>query len=250
MRSPDTIQGPAQSPDGTRLAFSALTHLYVMDLPGGSPTALVGDDVRGFQPAWSPDGLWIAYVTWSTEGGHLWKVRSDGSNSPVRLTSTAAFYADPAWSPDGTRIVALRGSAFQRLTRAFDFGHVIVYATTLQTDGQYVASNLFKFIVGMYFHDSETSGMINFRNFFEFVSNGSFGSAQRKRHSSIVDFSGYGVENGDAVDVMEINTQCDIFQILVECLRDLNNVGVANARRLLISCSTFEGRKWWTIKVV
>jgi Tol biopolymer transport system component len=116
------IQGPAQSPDGTRLAFSALTHLYVMDIPGGSPKALVGDDVRGFQPAWSPDGLWIAYVTWSTEGGHLWKVRSDGSTSPVRLTSTAAFYSDPAWSPDGTRIVALRGSAYQRLTRPFDFG--------------------------------------------------------------------------------------------------------------------------------
>jgi Tol biopolymer transport system component len=116
------IQGPAQSPGGDRLAFSSLTHLYVMEMPDGMPRRLHEGGAREFQPAWSPDGNWIAYVTWSTDGGHLWKTRADGSSAPVRLTSVTAFYADPAWSPDGTRIVALRGSAFERLQRPFDFG--------------------------------------------------------------------------------------------------------------------------------
>ncbi len=50
------IQAPSPSPDGKRLAFSALTRLYVMDLPGGTPRLLSAGDAREFQPAWSPDG--------------------------------------------------------------------------------------------------------------------------------------------------------------------------------------------------
>ena len=102
------IQNPTASPDGKRLAFSALTHLYVMDIPGGKPTRVTSGNAREFEPAWSPDGQWLAYVTWATEGGHIWKVRADGSGAPQQLTRTAAFYSDLAWSPDGQRIVALR----------------------------------------------------------------------------------------------------------------------------------------------
>ncbi len=118
------IQDPSQSPDGKQLAFSALTKLYAMDLPGGTPKRLTSGDAREFQPAWSPDGQWLAYVTWSNDGGQLWKVRADGSAQPVPLTQAAAFYADPVWLPDGSKIVALRGSAHERLERPFDFGQV------------------------------------------------------------------------------------------------------------------------------
>ncbi|HEV2386246.1 MAG TPA: amidohydrolase family protein [Candidatus Acidoferrales bacterium] len=103
------IQGPVQSPDGRRLAFSALAHLYVVDLPAGSPERVAAGEQRQFEPAWSPDSQWIAYVTWdSEEHGALWKVRADGTGAPQRLSDADAFYSDPAWSPDGTRIVALR----------------------------------------------------------------------------------------------------------------------------------------------
>jgi len=102
------IQAPAQSPDGKRLIFSSLTHLYVMDLPNGKPARLSGGAAREYQPAWSPDGQWIAYATWANEGGHVWKTRADGSGAAVQLTRVPAFYRDPAWSPDGARIVALR----------------------------------------------------------------------------------------------------------------------------------------------
>ncbi|MFQ5695797.1 MAG: amidohydrolase, partial [Terriglobia bacterium] len=116
------IQKPAQSPDGQRLAFSALTRLYLMDLPEGKPRQIDTAGERAFHPAWSPDGRWIAYVTWSTEGGHIWKTRTDGSRPPQRLTTVAAFYSDPAWAPDGKRLVALRASAYDHLYSPVDFG--------------------------------------------------------------------------------------------------------------------------------
>jgi Tol biopolymer transport system component len=102
------IQQPVQSPDGKRLVFSALTHIYVMDIPGGTPHLLTSMNAREFMPAWSPDGQWIAYVTWSQAGGHIWKIRSDGSGSPQQLTRMPAYYRDLEFAPDGKRIVALR----------------------------------------------------------------------------------------------------------------------------------------------
>jgi Tol biopolymer transport system component len=104
------IQGAVESPDGKHLAFSALTHLYTMPLEGGAPRRLTqGETTHEYQPAWSPDGKWLAYVTWDDETGHLWKASADGSGSPVRLTSVPAYYTSPAWSPDGSKVIALRG---------------------------------------------------------------------------------------------------------------------------------------------
>jgi len=40
------MQAPVQSPDGRRLAFSALTHLYVMDIPLGRPGRLTSGEAR------------------------------------------------------------------------------------------------------------------------------------------------------------------------------------------------------------
>ncbi len=113
------IQDPVASPDNGRLAFSALTHLYVMEIPGGAPRRVTRGDAREFQPAWSPDGRWLAYVTWSPRGGHVYKVRA-GGGEPVRLSAASAFYSDPAWSPDGERIVVLRAPAHERVQMEFD----------------------------------------------------------------------------------------------------------------------------------
>ncbi len=140
------IQDPRQSPDGRRLVMSVLTNLYVMDLPASGssaapPRRLALSPARSavgtvsteasasmpsdnaFKPTWSPDGQWIAYVTWSAEGnGHIWKIRADGSGQPQQLTKVSAFYTDITFSPDGQRIVGLRGNEFQRQQSFSEFG--------------------------------------------------------------------------------------------------------------------------------
>lgn len=117
------IQDPVQSPDGKRLAFSAMAHLYVMDLAEGSPQRLTSGDDHEFKPEWSPDGNSLVYVTWDyNDGGHIWKTAADGSGQPQRLTKTPAFYTDPVFSPDGSRIVARRGNAWMRSQTPSEFG--------------------------------------------------------------------------------------------------------------------------------
>ena len=116
------IQGPQQSPDGKRLVFSCLAKLYVMDMPGGTPRRLTASNEREFQPSWSPDGHWIAYVTWSDKGGAIWKIPSDGSGAPQALTEALAYYRDVVWSPEGTRLVALRAPREEHVELPVDFG--------------------------------------------------------------------------------------------------------------------------------
>jgi Tol biopolymer transport system component len=121
------IQDPRQSPDGRRLVMSVLTNLYVMDIGAGAaakPRRLQPSSKQeSFKPAWSPDGQWIAYVTWSAEGlGHIWKTRADGSGDPQQLTKVSAFYTDITFSPDGRRIVGLRGNEYQRQQTFSEFG--------------------------------------------------------------------------------------------------------------------------------
>ena len=119
------VQQPVLSPDGQHIAFSALTHLYVMDLAGGTPKRVSTGNTREFFPCWSPDGKSLAYVTWSDQadqGGHIYRADPDGSKPPQKLTPTAAFYRDLAWSPDGARIVSLRASRQSRVEMLTEFG--------------------------------------------------------------------------------------------------------------------------------
>src|SRR5579884_2118291 len=115
------IMDPVQSPDGKRLAFSAMTHLYTLDLPSGKPQRLTASNSTEFQPAWSHDGKWIAYVSWGAGGGELWKVPSTGG-TPQQLSKSLAVYSNPVFSPDGSRIVLLRGNAYDRENSNFDGG--------------------------------------------------------------------------------------------------------------------------------
>lgn len=98
------------SPDGKHLVFYALGKIYIMDLPAGKAHILSQQSVSQFQPVYSPDGQWVAYVSWcDTTGGYLWRVPASGGR-PERLTQIAGQYQHPAWSPDGKFIAVIKGT--------------------------------------------------------------------------------------------------------------------------------------------
>jgi CubicO group peptidase (beta-lactamase class C family)/imidazolonepropionase-like amidohydrolase/Tol biopolymer transport system component len=106
----------ATARDGRR-AFSALGRIWTTSANGGAPQRLTRTpQAREFMPAWSPDGRWIAYVTWNEEGGALWKMQADGRGTPVRLSTTAAFWHAPRWSDDGASITATMAPLASTLT--------------------------------------------------------------------------------------------------------------------------------------
>ena len=55
------------------------------------------------EPAWSPDGKWIAYTSTRHGNQELYIARPDGKDEK-RLTSDPATDAHPAWSPDSKHI--------------------------------------------------------------------------------------------------------------------------------------------------
>lgn len=115
------IQHPSLSPDGKRIAFSALANIYVADDASGEAKLLTHDQ-PAFEPAWSSDGQWIVYVTWSPEtGGEIWRTRADGTGTPDKLTTHSDYYAFPVFAPDGKSILALRCNEYDQLHKLADF---------------------------------------------------------------------------------------------------------------------------------
>ncbi len=102
------IRNATPSPDGTKLAFTAVDRLYVMDLPRGAPRRLTTMDVGEQMPTWSPDSRTIAFSTFKDgEGGHIYTVRVDTKAAPKKLTTLPAIYRDLAFDPTGKRIASV-----------------------------------------------------------------------------------------------------------------------------------------------
>ena len=103
------IRSAVPSPDGKKLAFTALNRLYVMDYPNGTPRRLTNHEFTEADPTWSSDGNYIVFTTWAPEGGHLYKVAVNGKATVQQLTKTPALYANPVYSWKDDRIVFVRG---------------------------------------------------------------------------------------------------------------------------------------------
>lgn len=102
------VRDLVMSPNGKQAAFTALDRLFVMDYPNGTPRRLTSMDVTEAQPAWSPDGKSLVFVTWDEKNGGLYKVAAAGGK-PVKLSAENALYQEPVWSPDGSKIVFIQG---------------------------------------------------------------------------------------------------------------------------------------------
>lgn len=93
------------SPDGKRMVFSALGHIWTKNLPNGKPKRLTDDSDFEFEPSFSPDGKEIVYVTWDDiQLGSIRKVSANGGNS-AKLTTEMGIYRFPSFSNSGNSIV-------------------------------------------------------------------------------------------------------------------------------------------------
>jgi len=108
---------PTWSPDGREIAVSTSTFfspdsvggpgagLWVVEVETGKKR-MVGKEVRGLQPSWSPRGARIAF--WALRKGSgqrdLWTIAANGSEAAsegLAVTNDAALDWSPVWSPDG-----------------------------------------------------------------------------------------------------------------------------------------------------
>lgn len=97
------------SPNGDRAVWSAAGYLWTKDLPNGTPIRLTNGSDFEFEPAFSPDGRKLAYVSWSDENMGAIQViefnRRGNASSPKKITSDKSIYREPSFSPDGNTIV-------------------------------------------------------------------------------------------------------------------------------------------------
>ena len=112
------IVSPAVSPDGRRIAFSALGDLWVHGIGGGAER-LTDDPWIETDPAWSPGGERLAFS--SDRDGELDLYVWDAAAETFERVTQGAGATVPSWSPDGTR-VAFVGSGYQTAVSVLDLG--------------------------------------------------------------------------------------------------------------------------------
>jgi len=97
------------APDASRVVYSALGHLYVKDLPAGTPRRLTkADDRFELYPSLSRDGARVAFVTWNDDSAGSVRTLELRTGKETVLTKTGGMYLEPRFSPDGRTVVYTR----------------------------------------------------------------------------------------------------------------------------------------------
>ena len=99
--------------NGKGFTYDRVGHLWIVDATSGEATRLTDGPVADKEPAWSPDGAKVAFVSNRRPNADL-KDRSDVHVVDVRTKVVLAVtrgpnsvFSAPAWMPDGQTVVAL-----------------------------------------------------------------------------------------------------------------------------------------------
>jgi dipeptidyl aminopeptidase/acylaminoacyl peptidase len=103
------ISAASLSPDGKRIVYTVTTSetvenktttdLWICSIDGTNVRQLTNDPKHDRNPAWSPDGQWIAFE--STRGGdsQIWLISPEGGE-PRQLTKISTEADTVVWAPD------------------------------------------------------------------------------------------------------------------------------------------------------
>ena len=123
----------------TRIAYVAVDgappsrrhQLIVADADGANPHLILESRFPLMSPSWSPDGQWLAYVSFETKHSAIY-VQLVRSGERRQVSARAGVNSAPAWSPDGRKLALTLGGrggnpdiyvldlATQELTRITD----------------------------------------------------------------------------------------------------------------------------------
>ena len=101
------VSGFSLSPKAQRAAFSARGDIFTVPVEHGPTRNLTrSSGANDRDPAWSPDGRRIAFVSDRSGETEIWVVSQDGSSEPEQLTegSVGRHYNNLLWSPKSDRI--------------------------------------------------------------------------------------------------------------------------------------------------
>jgi TolB protein len=110
----EAVDALAWSPDGSQLALTLFnepgpTQIALLPIGGtGRQVGHVLTDLAGgaLDPAWAPDGSWLAFAGRDGYGVETYAVQPDGT-SITKLTSDGVLARSPVWSPDGKHVAYL-----------------------------------------------------------------------------------------------------------------------------------------------
>jgi tricorn protease len=101
------IGGFSLSPSGARSLLEARGNIFTVPAEHGNIRTLTTENssVHELNPAWSPDGKWIAYLSDKT-GEYEIYTRPQMGGEETRVTSDGGVYRyGPAWSPDSKKLL-------------------------------------------------------------------------------------------------------------------------------------------------